>query len=100
MQMRIGEPPDLQESFMHTRTILDRIEIEPQTGNVAVRILKQIADDSGQVLTSQLHRTSIAPKTDPSMHMAAVNTHLATMGYPALSDADLARISAAAAIRP
>jgi len=84
---------------MHTSTILDRIEIEPQTGNVAVRILKQIADESGQVLASQIHRTSIAPKTDLATHMAAVNAHLAAMGYPPLSDADIARINAATAIR-
>jgi hypothetical protein len=83
---------------MHTRTILDRIEIEPQTGNVAVRILKQIADQSGQVLASPIHRTSLAPKTHLATHMAAVNAHLAAMGYPALSDADVARISAATAV--
>ena len=84
---------------MQTRTILDRIEIEPQTGNVTIRMLKQIADAGGKVLASEYHRTSIGPQTDPSSHMDAVNAHLATMGYPALSDEDVAHIKTIAATR-
>ena len=70
---------------MHTRTILDRIEIEPQTGNITLRLLKQVANDDGTVLASDYHRTSIAPDADADVHLAAVNAHLIKMGYPALS---------------
>jgi hypothetical protein len=77
---------------MHTRTVLDRIEIEPQTGNVSLRMLKRIADDSGKVLASDYHRTSIPSNTDLDIHMAAVNAHLVSMGYPALSEADTQQI--------
>ena len=84
---------------MQTRTILDRIEIEPQTGTIAVRMLKQIADESGKVLGSEYHRTSIGPDTDPVVQMAAVNAHLATMGYPALSEEDMTHIKTIAGTR-
>lgn len=82
---------------MHTQTILDRIEIEPQTGNIAIRMLKQIADEHGTVLASAYHRTSIAANADPATQMAAVNEHLVTMGYPALSESDMTRIAAVTA---
>ena len=86
---------------MQTRTIVDRIEIEPQTGNVAVRMLKQIVDDSGRVLASEYHRTSIAPHADPAGQMAAVNAHLDTMGYPPVPDESVEQVTAiAAGLRP
>jgi len=82
---------------MQTRTIIDRIEIEPQTGNVGVRMLKQIIDDQGLVLSSQYHRTVIDAGTDPAAQMAAVNVHLGTMGYPAVKVEDRAVLDAAIA---
>lgn len=82
---------------MHTRTILDRIEIELQTGNITLRLLKQVANDDGTVLASDYHRTSIASDADPGVHLAAVNAHLMKMGYPALSEEDANRIDAARA---
>ena len=80
---------------MHTHTILDRIEIEPQTGNIMLRMLKQIANSDGTVLTSDYHRTSVAADADVDLHLSAVNAHLMKMGYPALSDEDVNRIKVA-----
>ena len=74
---------------MQARTVIDRIEIEPQTGNVGVRMLKQIVADDGSVLSSQYHRTMIGAATDPAQQMAAVNVHLGTLGFPAVKNEDL-----------
>jgi len=79
---------------MQTRTILDRIEIEPQTGNVFVKIQKQIVDGD-QILASQPHRTVIEPGVTPAAQMALVNAHLASMGYPAVNATDVAVLDAA-----
>src|SRR5262245_25682331 len=100
MQIRIQNPPlQLRRKTMHARTILDRIEIEPQTGNVSVRMMKQVANDDGTVLASDYHRTSIAADADLDAHMSTVNGHLVKMGYPALSEADTGRIKAARNVR-
>jgi hypothetical protein len=80
---------------MHARTILDRIEIEAQTGNISVRMLKQITNNDGTVLASDYHRTSIASGTDVDIHMSAVNAHLVKMGYPGLSEGDISRLKLA-----
>lgn len=76
---------------MQARTIIDRIEIEPQTGIIGVRMRKQVVDDAGNVLVNDYHRTSIEPGANPAEHMAAVNTHLETMGFPPVpaEDADV-----------
>src|SRR5215510_11601058 len=80
---------------MQTRTIIDRIEIEPQTGKVGVRIRKQIVADNGAVLSSDYHRTTIDAGGDPDKQMDAVNVHLATMGYPAVTTEDLSVLTSA-----
>ena len=74
---------------METRSIIDRIEIDPQTGNIGVRIRKQIVDDQGRVLSSDYHRTTIdAAEPDPAAQMSVVNEHLGQMGYSALKSED------------
>jgi hypothetical protein len=73
---------------METRTIIDRIEIDVQTGNVGVRMRKQILDDQGHVLANDYHRTMIDAATDSAKQMEAVNAHLATMGFPAVRASD------------
>ena len=83
---------------MKTQTIIDRIEIEPQTGNVGVRLRKEILADDGSVLSSDYHRTTIDASTDPAAQMAAVNTHLTALGYPAVTAEDLAMLHSA--LRP
>jgi len=73
---------------METRTIIDRIEIEPQTGNVGVRMRKQVVDDQGHVLASEYHRTMIHAATDPIKQMDVVNEHLTALGFPAVRQVD------------
>jgi len=81
---------------MQLRTIIDRIEIEPQTGNVGIRIRKQMIDETkvdpitgdNIVLASEYHRTMISPEMIPAIQINAVNTHLAKMGFPAIKTED------------
>jgi hypothetical protein len=80
---------------MQTRTIIDRIEIEPQTGNVGVRMRKQVITDDGTLIANDYHRTVIDAGADPAAQMAAVNAHLATMGFPAAKSEDVAVLNAA-----
>jgi hypothetical protein len=81
---------------METRTIIDRIEIDPQTGTVGVRMKKQIVEGE-TVLAEQYHRTTIDTGADPAARMAAVDAHLATMGYPAIRSEDVAVLHSAMA---
>jgi hypothetical protein len=81
---------------MQTRTIIDKIEIEPQTGNVGVRMKKQIVEGD-MVLAEQYHRTTIDSGADPAAQVALVNAHLATMGYPPIRNEDVAVLHSALA---
>lgn len=86
---------------MQTRTVVDLITIEPQTGNVGVRMRKEIRDDSGSLMTFEYHRTMIAPDTDVALQMAAVNAHLVKMSYPAVKTEERSVLdSAIASIAP
>lgn len=78
---------------MQKTTIMDRIEIEPQTGHVGVRFRKEVVDDNGKVLASEYHRVMIDPDADPEALMTAGNDHLGAMGYPAAKDGDMAVLS-------
>jgi len=82
---------------MQTRTIIDRIEIEPQTGNVGVRIRKQIVADDGIILSSDYHRMMIDAGSDPAAQIAAVNAHLAAMGFAPVEPEDVSLLSSALA---
>jgi hypothetical protein len=73
---------------MPTRTIIDKIEIELQTGIIGVRMQKQTLDDLGQLLKFEYHRTAIAPGGDATAQMAAVSLHLSAMGFPAPESKD------------
>lgn len=67
---------------MEKMTIIDRIEIEPMTGNVGVRMKKIVLDDDGSVLSEQYHRAMIGPETDVDAYMRVVGEHLLQMKYP------------------
>lgn len=82
---------------MQKRTIIDQIEIQPQTGIIGVRMRKQVIDDDGTVLVSDYHRTVIEAGTDPAAQMAAVNVHLGMMGWPAVKSEDRAVLDQAIA---
>ena len=87
---------------MQTRTLIDKIEIEPETGNIGVRMRKQVIGDAidaqtGQpvVLANEYHRTMIEAGADPEAQMTAVNAHLIAMGYAAVKAEDLSVLTSA-----
>lgn len=73
---------------MQARTIIDRIEIDVQTGTVGLRMKKQVVSDDDKVISEQYHRTAFDPWTNHEKQMAAVNAHLAEMGFGAVIQAD------------
>lgn len=71
---------------MPKKTTLDLLETDAE-GNVFVRF--SITDDDG---SKRYHRTSMPLDHNIEMQMAAVNAHLAALGYPAVSVSDMSRI--------
>ena len=69
--------------------IIDQIEIT-KDGTVQVRMHKLSSD--GDLLGN--HRTSIEPAGNINAQVAAVNAHMATENYSAISDADVAKLTA------
>ena len=82
---------------MHKRTVIDRIEIEPQTGNVGVRMRKQLVNDDGSIDELGYHRTMIDAGGNPAAQVAAVDAHLATLGFPAVKTEDISVLNLAIA---
>lgn len=62
-------------------------------GTLLIRLKKQVIVD-GEVLKEEWHRTSITPGVDPAEQMAAVNNHLATMGFSPVVEKELTLLSA------
>ena len=77
--------------MMKTTTLMPLEVLE--NGTVQVRLLLQ--DDDGVALKRAWHRTSLPPETPVDLQMAAVNAHLADMGWPSISAADIETIKAA-----
>lgn len=73
--------------------IIDQIEVT-SNGTVQVRMHKLSSD--GDLLGN--HRTSITPTSDVNTQVnaqiSAVNAHMATENYSAISDADVAKLTA------
>jgi hypothetical protein len=69
--------------------IIDQIEVT-NNGTVQVRMHKLSSD--GDMLGN--HRTSIEPGGDIAAQIAAVNNHMATENYSAISAADVAKLTA------
>jgi hypothetical protein len=80
---------------MQKRTIIDKIEIDPQTGIVAVRMRKQVVDDDGSILSSDYHRTTIDPGIDHAAQMGVVNAHLVAIGFPVVKADDMGALNSA-----
>lgn len=78
---------------MKTQVRLSSCEVQ-EGGVVGVRLVKEIVDDDGKVLASDYHRTVIPAGITVKAQMSDVNDHLDEMGYPALSDAEIAVIQA------
>ena len=69
--------------------IIDQIEVT-SNGTVQVRMHKMSSD--GDLIGN--HRTTLLPATDINAQVSAVNAHMATENYSAISDADVAKLTA------
>lgn len=69
--------------MLEKRTILDRIELDLTTGDIAIRAQKQIIDGDVAAL-SEPHRSVIPSGAAVDPQMDAIDTHLVAMGYPAI----------------
>jgi hypothetical protein len=69
--------------------IIEQIEVT-NNGTVQVRLHKISSD--GDINGN--HRTSLPPATDITAQISAVNAHMATENYSAISDADVAKLTA------
>ncbi len=78
---------------MEAKTIIDEIAFEPPSGVTRIRMRKQVVDGD-KVLASEYHRTSIDADGDGPAQIAAVNAHLAQLGFPAVTTEDAAMVSA------
>jgi hypothetical protein len=64
-----------------------------RSGKPAVEVcLAKYVTVNGEEKYFENHRTVIPPGTDPAKQMAAVNAHLAQMGFASVEPADLADI--------
>lgn len=81
---------------MKTQISVNQIEIT-EIGHIQVRLSKEICDDAGNVIgyaEPRWHRTAIEIGGDVDAQMQAVNAHLETMGFPAVSAEDISQIAA------
>jgi P pilus assembly chaperone PapD len=69
--------------------IIEQIEVS-NNGTVYVRMHKLSSD--GDLIGN--HRTALPPTTDINAQVAAVNAHMATENYSAISDADVVKLTA------
>jgi len=69
--------------------IIEQIEVT-NNGTIQVRMHKMSSD--GDLIGN--HRTSIEPAGNISAQIAAVNAHMATENYSAISDADVVKLTA------
>jgi len=76
--------------MIEKRVVLSQIEVQPD-GTIQVRLEKQVVEDD-VVLSREYHRTVITPLTKVDSQFAAVNSHLAEMGWPPVDQAAVARL--------
>jgi hypothetical protein len=69
--------------------IIDQIEVT-NDGTVQVRMHKLSSD--GDLIGN--HRTALPPATDITAQVAAVNAHMATENYSAISASDVVKLTA------
>ena len=74
---------------MPKQLVIDQIEIT-KNGTVQVRMHKFSSD--GDLIGN--HRTTLPPASDINAQISAVNTQMATENYSAISDADVAKLTA------
>lgn len=78
---------------MHKEVLLDQVTLCAD-GSIGIKLNKRIIDDDGSVFFTEPHRTSVDVLGEVSDQIALVNAHLNGLGFPAVPDAALAKISA------
>jgi hypothetical protein len=68
---------------------IEKIEV---TNNGTVQVLMHKISSDGDLIGN--HRTSLTPATDINAQVGAVNAHMATENYSAISNADVAKLTA------
>lgn len=79
--------------MIEKKTTVNQIEV--QDASLHVRFALLLVED-GAELQRKWHRTSVEQGGDIDAQIAAVNEHLAQMGYGAVPDEGVARIKAVA----
>lgn len=74
---------------MPKQLIIDQIEVT-NNGTIQVRMHKMSSD--GDLIGN--HRTTLLPATDINAQVAAVNAHMATENYSAISASDVVKLTA------
>lgn len=69
---------------MLKKTVIEQIEIKPETGHVLLRLHKRLMDGDA-VVSSGNHRVALEPDTDIDACADAVNNHLLQMGEAPVS---------------
>jgi len=85
---------------MLAKTLIDRIEINAQSGDIGLRLFKRVVGDGGAVLADTYHRVMIPPGGVVLPIMAQVTLDLQAMGFPAVEAADVAVLDAVVAALP
>lgn len=78
------------------QVVLSQMEILP-SGLIQVRLDKQVVDGD-QVFAREYHRTVFEPGQDPDLQAAAVDAHLAQLGFPAVDAAAWMRVKRVVAL--
>lgn len=61
------------------KTVIEQIEIKPETGFVFIRMQKRLMDGD-RIIGSEYHRTALEPDSDVDVQAKAVNDHLVLLG--------------------
>lgn len=77
---------------MEILTVLNQVEFNLAANLIQIR-LQLLVKNGDAVLSSTWHRTAIGPDTSVEAQMQAVNTNLASMGFPPITQEDIDRIN-------
>lgn len=69
------------------KTIIKKLDVDLETGDIHVLLHKRVLDDKGNVLAQGNHRTVVHPGTDLDATLADLNTHFASGQVPVNGEA-------------
>jgi len=79
--------------MIEKKTMLNRGEIDFETGIIGVRFAKLIIENGSELLR-EWHRASIEPGDDVDATMIAINAHLVQMGKAKIEQSEINRLKA------